>query len=181
MAKKDDHKTEIHNETDVTIENEVTQSVSGASDEQLAELTLDIQRLQADFQNYKRRSETEKGELLDFAKSKIVREFLAVRDNFDRELAGRPEGIDSTWAASIDSIRVSFDTVLKNLGVERFESLGQPFDPHMHDAIVMEDGEGAHEVVTEEMQGGYKLGDTILRHSIVKVGRTNDTPKGETK
>lgn len=179
MAKKDDHKTEIHNETEVNIENEVTQTVSSASSEKLIELTADIQRLQADFQNYKRRAEVEKAELLDYAKSRVVRDFLAVRDNFDRELAGRPENIDANWAASIDSIRTSFDSVLKNLGVERFESAGQIFDAHMHDAIVMEDGEGEYEIVTEEMQGGYKLGDTILRHAIVKVGRTNIPPEGD--
>jgi molecular chaperone GrpE len=145
-------------------------------DPRIEELTNDLQRIQADFVNFKRRAEQEKGELLDFAKSRVVRDFLSVRDNFDREVANRPTGIDASWAASIDSIRASFDTVLKNLGVERFESAGQPFDPHMHDAIVMEEGEGAHEVVTEEMQSGYKLGDTVLRHAIVKVGRTDDAP-----
>lgn len=145
-------------------------------DPRIEELTNDLQRIQADFVNFKRRAELEKAELLDFAKSRVVRDFLSVRDNFDRELTNRPEGIDTAWAASIDSIRISFDTVLKNLGVERFESAGQPFDPHMHDAIVMEEGEGTHEVVTEEMQSGYKLGDTVLRHAIVKVGRTDNDP-----
>lgn len=146
-------------------------------DSRMEELTNDLQRIQADFVNFKRRAELEKGELLDFAKSRVVRDFLAVRDSFDREEANRPDDISSTWAASIDSIRASFDTVLKNLGVERFNSVGQPFDPHMHDAIVMEEGEGMHEVITEEMQSGYKLGDTVLRHAIVKVGRTDEAPK----
>ncbi len=150
---------------------------SEALDSRVEELTADLQRIQADFVNFKRRAEQEKGELLDFAKSRVVRDFLSVRDNFDRELANRPADINATWAASIDSIRASFDTVLKNLGVERFDSIGQPFDHHAHDAIVMEEGEGEHEVVTEELQPGYKLGDTVLRHAIVKVGRTDDAPK----
>ena len=181
MAKKDNHKSEVQNNTEATFEADIIQNVTAASNDQVADLTADLQRLQADFANYKRRAETEKAELLDFAKSRVVRDFLTVRDNFDREFAGRPEGIDPAWAASIDSIRISFDTVLKNLGVERFDSVGQPFDPHMHDAIVMEDGEGEHEVVSEEMQGGYKLGDSILRHAIVKVGRTNAFTEGESK
>ena len=138
-----------------------------AVDPQVEELTADLQRIQADFVNFKRRTETERGELLDFAKSRVVRDFLAVRDNFDRELANRPQDIDANWAASIDSIRASFDSVLKSLGVERFESVGQPFDPHLHEAI-SSDGNG--EVVTEEMQPGYKLGESVLRHAIVKVG-----------
>lgn len=168
MAKKDSKKNmeEVQVEVDPKIE----------------ELTSDLQRIQADFQNYKRRAEQEKGELLDFAKSRVVRDFLVVRDNFDRELANRPSDVNGTpWAGSIDSIRTSFDTVLKNLGVKRFESAGQPFDPHMHDAIVMEEGEGTHEVVTEEMQPGYKLGENVLRHAIVKVGHTDEDPQGETK
>jgi molecular chaperone GrpE len=141
-------------------------------DERIEELTQDLQRVQADFVNYKRRAETEKSELLDFAKSRVVKEFLAVRDNFDRELASRPAEVDAEWAKSIDNIRAGFDAVLKTLGVERFESVGQTFDPHLHEAIAMDEGEGAHEVVTDELQAGYKQGDQILRHAMVKVGKT---------
>ncbi len=103
-----------------------------------------------------------------------MRDFLAVRDNFDRELANRPQDVDAEWAKSIDSIRAGFDSVLKNLGVERFASVGQPFDPHLHEAIAMDDngGDGTHEVVTEELQAGYKLGDEVLRHAMVRVGKT---------
>ena len=143
-----------------------------AKDERLEELTQDLQRVQADFVNYKRRAEAEKAELLDFAKSRVVREFLAVRDNFDRELANRPASVDAEWAKSIDSIRAGFDTVLKSLGVERFASVGEAFDPHLHEAIAVDEGDGTREVVTDELQAGYKLGDQILRHAMVKVGKT---------
>jgi molecular chaperone GrpE len=164
MAKKDDHKAEIHTETQVTIENEVTQTISG---DQVAELTGDLQRLQADFMNYKRRSEEEKGELLTFTISRVMRELLPVRDNFDRELANRPEGLNPVWAASIDSIRAQFDSSLKGLRVERFDSVGQDFDPHLHEAVA---SEGSGEVVIEELQAGYKLGDAVIRPAMVKVG-----------
>ncbi len=137
----------------------------------LDELTADLQRVQAEFVNYKRRSDEEKAEVMNFAKAKIAREFLTVRDTLDQELAHRPKDVDATWAASIDAIRNQFDAVLKNLGVERFESVGQPFDHHRHDAVMMEDGEGTEEVVTEELQPGYQMGETVLRHAMVKVGR----------
>jgi len=143
-----------------------------AKDERIEELTVDLQRIQADFVNYKRRAEAEKAELLDFAKTRVVRDFLAVRDNFDRELANRPKEVDAEWAKSIDSIRAGFDAIMKNLGVERFESVGQTFDPNLHEAIAMDEGDGSHEVVTDELQAGYKLGDQVLRHAMVKVGRT---------
>lgn len=142
-------------------------ATSGDADERVAELTADLQRVQAEFQNYKRRSDGEKSEVFDFAKAKVVREFLATRDSFDQELAHRPADVDPTWGASIDAIRAQFDKSLAVMGVERFESVGQPFDPHLHEAVSMDGGD---EVVTEELQAGYKLGDTILRHAVVKVG-----------
>ena len=115
--------------------------------------------------------------MLDFAKGRVVRDFLAVRDNFDRELASRPAGVDAAWAASIDQIRSGFDGVLKSLGVERFASVGHGFDPHLHEAITMDDGEGTEAVVTDELQAGYKLGDRVLRHAMVRVGHSREPGK----
>lgn len=172
-------------QTEVHVETSSTQSASAAAqaipsdDERVQELTTDLQRLQAEFINYKRRAEAERAEVLDFAKNRIVREFLAVRDSFDQEQAHRPATADAAWAKSIDAIRLQFDQVLKALGVERFESKGQPFDPHYHEAIAMDGGEGDQEVVSEELQAGYKLGDTILRHAMVKVGKTAAGPTPE--
>ena len=145
------------------------------------ELTADMQRVQADFVNYKRRAEAEKAELLDFAKGRVIRDFLAVRDNFDRELASRPPGVDGDWAKSIDQIRTGFDSVLRVLGAERFDSVGQGFDPHLHEAITMDESEGTEAVVTDELQAGYKLGDRVLRHAMVRVGYKEllDNDKGE--
>jgi molecular chaperone GrpE len=172
-------RTEVHVETSSSqsassqfASSDAQSGSDDAGDERVQELTADLQRLQAEFMNYKRRAEAERAEVLDFAKNRIVREFLTVRDSFDQEQAHRPATADATWAKSIDAIRLQFDQVLKALGVERFESQGQPFDPHLHEAVAMEDGEGDHEVVAEELQAGYKLGATILRHAIVKVGKT---------
>jgi molecular chaperone GrpE len=146
-------------------------------DTRVDDLTADLMRVQADFSNFRRRAEEEKGQLMNFATGRLVREFLTVRDNFDRESANRPADVaGSAWAGSIDSIARQFDVVLKNLGVEKFESVGHEFDPHRHEAVAMEEGDGKHEVVIEEMQAGYQLGDQVLRHAIVKVGKS-DKPK----
>jgi len=144
--------------------------------QKIDELTADLKRVQAEFINYRRRAEAEKADLLDFAKNRVVREFLAVRDSFDMELAHRPKEADLAWAKSIDAIRTQFDQVMQGLGVTKFESQGQSFDPHMHEAVVMDEGEGEHEVVTEELRPGYKLGNTVLRHAVVKVGRSGQAP-----
>jgi molecular chaperone GrpE len=121
-------------------------------------------------------AEAERTDLMALAKNRVVREFLAVRDSFDQEAAHRPKNADPAWAKTIDAIRTQFDQVLATLGVARFESKGQSFDPHLHDAIATEGGEGDHEVVIEELQPGYKLGDQVLRHAVVKVGNTKEGP-----
>lgn len=169
-AKKILDDMENSSQTEVNVQMHSEQSVSSpqSSDQaRVEELTADLQRVQAEFQNYKRRSDSEKAEVFDFAKAKVVREFLATRDSFDQELNHRPADINPEWARSIDAIRAQFDKSLGTLGVERFESVGQPFDPHLHEAISMDGGD---EVVVEELQAGYKLGPTILRHAMVKVG-----------
>ncbi|MDF2460704.1 MAG: grpE [Candidatus Saccharibacteria bacterium] len=170
MAKK--HDDQHQSKTEVHVETHTESHAESGTDDRVAELTADLQRVQAEFVNYRRRAEAEKAEVLDFAKTRVVREFLKVRDSFDAEQAHRPEHADPAWAKTIDAIRTQFDQVLTTLGVERFESKGQPFDPHRHEALAMEDGEGDHEVVVEELQPGYKMGDTILRHAMVKVGRS---------
>src|SRR5438045_2321802 len=99
--------------TEVNVESHSEQTVSSGSagdqPDEVAHLTADLQRLQAEFANYKRRAETERADMIDFAKSRVIREFLTVRDSFDSELAHRPASIDAAWAASIDAIRAQFD------------------------------------------------------------------------
>lgn len=183
MAKKsDDQQQTNHNHTEVHVETESEQTVTtgdvdqtqdqpAAQDDRVAELTADLQRLQAEFQNYRRRAEADRADLMSLATTRVVREFLAVRDSFDAEAQHRPESANPAWAKSIDAIRTQFDQILATLGVTRFESLGQTFDPHRHEAVAT-DGDGT--TVTEELQPGYELADRILRPAIVKVG---DKPK----
>ena len=166
--------------TEVNVETHSESTAAGGSvgtgDQQarIDELTADLQRVQAEFINFRRRAEQERSEIMAFATSRVIRELLVVRDSFDQELAHRPAKMDAAWAASIDSIRAQFDKSLKSLGVERFDSVGHAFDPHRHEAITMEDGDGAHEVVVDELQPGYAMGETVLRHAMVKVGHSDE-------
>ncbi|MBW4061766.1 nucleotide exchange factor GrpE [Candidatus Saccharibacteria bacterium] len=183
MAKKDDTSSQDveqtqESTTEVHVETSSEQHVDGGEvvDERIDELTGDLKRVQAEFVNFRRRADEEKTEMMRYATGRIAREFLTVRDSFDAELKHRPAGVDAKWAASIDSIRAQFDKTMTTLGVERFESTGHAFDPHRHEAIAMEEGTGDHEVVTEELQPGYSLGEQVLRHAIVKVGKTDTAP-----
>src|SRR5438105_403554 len=97
MAKKDqshDSQTEVHVETHTESHASTGAASQAPSDDQVTELTADLQRLQAEFANYKRRAEAERSEVIDFAKARVAREFLAVRDSFDAELAHRPASAD---------------------------------------------------------------------------------------
>ena len=189
MSKKDSQsqsnhdETEIHNEShnEVHVETHTESHVSAGSaptaddaQDRINELTADLQRVQAEFVNYRRRADAEKADVLDFAKARIARDFLTVRDSFDAEAAHRPVGADPDWAKSIDAIRTQFDQVLSGLGVVRFESTGQPFDPHLHNAVAMDDSAGpGPEIVIAELQPGYKLGDAVIRPAMVKVGHAH--------
>jgi molecular chaperone GrpE len=136
------------------------------------ELTHDLQRLQAEFLNYKRREGEAKAELLDMAKQEVVIQVLPLLDNIDRALNHRPEELaQNAWANGVEQVGKQAADTLAKLGVTKIESIGHPFDHNLHEAIGFEDGEGEHEIISEELQPGYRMGDRIIRHAIVKVGK----------
>lgn len=145
------------------------------------ELTHDLQRLQAEFLNYKRRESEAKSELMDMAKREVILQLLPLLDNIDRALAHRPQELsDNAWANGVEQVGKQVPESLKKLGVERIESMGQPFDHNLHEAIAYEEGEGNTEIVVAELQPGYKVGDKVLRHAMVKVGKIDSkTQEGE--
>jgi molecular chaperone GrpE len=144
---------------------------------EVAQLTADLQRLQAEFMNFRRRSEESRAEILDLARQDVVLHLLPLLDNIDRALAHRPDELKNhPWASGVEQIAKQAAESLKELGVERIKSVGQPFDPHLHEAISLEGGGGPHEVVTAELQPGYKLGDKVIRHAMVKVGYSEHPP-----
>ena len=128
-----------------------------------------MQRLQAEFANYKRREQEAKAEIADFATQQVVINLLPLFDNLDRALGHQPEELkDNAWAAGVEQVSRQVGDALKALGVERIQSVGEPFDHNLHEAV-SHDGEG--EVVIEELQPGYKMGDRVIRHAMVKVGK----------
>jgi molecular chaperone GrpE len=142
--------------------------------ERIDELTGDLQRLQAEFINYKRREAEAKAEITDFATNQVIKELLPLFDNIDRALSHCPDELkDNDWAKGVVAVGRQVEDVLRILGVEKINSLGQPFNHHLHEAISMEDGEGEYEVVIEELQPGYRMGGKVIRHAMVKVGKTN--------
>jgi molecular chaperone GrpE len=137
--------------------------------QQLASLTEALQRERADSENIRRRHEADITGLKDMVKASVVRELLPVIDNFGRANKHVPKDLaKNDFVKGIQSIVSQFEKTLKSMGVERIKTVGEKFDPHQHEAISVE-GDGPVEVVCEELQPGYRLGDEIIRHAIVKV------------
>lgn len=128
-------------------------------------------RVQADYDNFRRRTVKEKEELAQYATSKLVTELLPVLDNFERALATAPAGADSeAFAKGVNMIFRQLEGVLKTEGLTAMETVGQPFNPEYHQAIMQVESEEHEEgIVTEEVQKGYLLKNKVLRPAMVKV------------
>lgn len=139
-------------------------------EQQIADLTDALQRERADAMNVRRRSEEERAKMANFYKSLVVRELLATIDNFERALKHIPKELEKdAYIKGIQGVVKQFEDALTKIGVKRIKTVGEPFDPNYHEAVSMEDGDGNHEVVSEELQAGYIIGDEVLRHAMVKV------------
>jgi molecular chaperone GrpE len=165
---------------DAPIEDQQTEDREQQQDDQLQqtgdraeELTADLQRLQAEFVNFRRRADQDRSAILDLAKQDAILQLLPVLDNIGRALTHIPDDLtDNAWAKGVGHIAKQADETLKSMGLTKIEALGEPFDPNLHEAI---GGEG--ETVVEELQPGYKLGDKVIRHAMVRVGNDENEAK----
>ncbi|HEY1085672.1 MAG TPA: nucleotide exchange factor GrpE [Candidatus Saccharimonadales bacterium] len=146
------------------------------AEQQLAELTLDLQRTRADFENYRKRVEQEKTAARASGQAAAILKLLPTIDNIERAIAHAPSDIaDHAWVQGIVNLTKQLDKSLDGLGLKRIEATaGTAFNPELHEAIQFdEDAEGDKEVIAEELQAGYALNGQPIRHSMVKVTRTN--------
>lgn len=138
-------------------------------EQDLGELTADLQRVQADFINYRARMEEDKQRVITGAKAATIMKLLPVIDNIELAVAHIPAELeDDQWAKGVSSLGKNLEKSLAELGLTRIAAKGQPFDPNLHEAISAE-GEGDHEVVADELRAGYMLDGQVVRHSLVKV------------
>jgi molecular chaperone GrpE len=136
-----------------------------------------LARLQAEFENYRKRNAREQAEFREYAVADAVKNFLPVLDNFDLALRSQKEASDQALRSGIELIRKQMEDALTRLGVQAIPTQGQTFDPRVHEAIEMvESRDHADHEVIEELQRGYKLKDRLLRPAMVRVA-TNPTKK----
>lgn len=128
------------------------------------------QRAQADFVNYKKRAEQEKKEMVEFANSGLILNLLTIMDDLERAFVSLPSRLSkSSWIEGIKLVYNKFRTILEAQGLTEIDAKGKPFDPHLHEAVMHQEGE--EDIVVEEIQKGYKLKNRVLRPSKVIVGK----------
>ncbi len=128
------------------------------------------QRATADLANYRKRVEHEKQETSAFANAQIISSLLPALDDFARAFDTiDPKFKNETWVEGMRLIHRKLQAVLEAQGVQVIPTVGQPFDPNFHEAVMEIDGEQGK--VISEMAKGYKLKDKVLRPAIVAVGR----------
>lgn len=141
-------------------------------EQRVGELTLDLQRTRADFENYRKRVDAEKAAARAAGQSSAVLKLLPVVDNIERAIAYTPEDLkDHAWVQSVSNLVKNLEKSLESLDVKRIDAKpGTAFNPELHEAIQFdEDATGETEVISEELQAGYLQGDSVIRHAMVKV------------
>ena len=136
------------------------------------------QRAQADFINYKRRTEQDKNEISQFARTTLILDLLPALDDLERAFAAIPPRLaKASWVDGIRLIWNKLQTILEVQGLSEIKAVGEPFDPHLHEAVRQD--RGREGVVIEEVQKGYKFRDKIIRPSKVIVGSGEEESEKE--
>lgn len=138
-------------------------------DEKIEELTDQLKRQMAEFDNYRKRTEKEKASMYVIGAKDIVEKMLPIVDSFERGLATVSDSEDP-FAQGMEKVYKQLMTAFDEMGVKPIEAVGQEFNPDFHNAVMhVEDEELGENVVAEEFQKGYLYKDTVIRHSMVKV------------
>lgn len=135
-----------------------------------AQLNEAMLRERADAMNVRKRAEDDRVKMSGYYKAMVVKELLPTIDNFERALKSLPKELENNnYIKGIEKIVKQFATTLNKLGVERIKTVGEVFNPELHEAVTMEEGDGTQEIVSEELQSGYIMGNEVIRHAMVRV------------
>jgi molecular chaperone GrpE len=171
---------ELHEETDETEESGAEEQ---APEQDFSDLVKELEEVrqhvlyaQAETQNVRRRLEQEKQNVAAYAATGFARDVLSVKDNLDRALGAIPEDLrqDERMKALIAGIEATgreLDTVFQRNGITRVEAMGQPLDPHRHQAMLEVPSDAEPGTIVQEMQAGYMIKDRLLRPAMVGVAR----------
>lgn len=169
----EENKENLTEEKETAETEEVAEEVSPLEEAQkLADEFKDkFLRVSAEYENFRKRTQKEKESLYADGKAACAQSFLPLADNMDRAMeAAKAENPESPIVKGMEMIFRQFEDILKSLSIEEIPSVGQEFNPEFHNAVMhIEDDEAEANIIVEEFQKGYKMGDKVLRHSMVKV------------
>jgi len=162
---------------------EVPHGPPGSLEEQLDALRVEKeeqlrgwQRTQADFVNYRRRTEQERADLIRSAEASLIHDVLPILDDLERAMVSLPADLRGlTWVDGILLIERKLAAILDQHGLKPIEALGTEFDPNEHEAVLRDGEPGEATMVTAELQRGYRLHDRVLRPTLVKVGPASNS------
>ncbi len=139
--------------------------------DQVKELTESLQRLQAEFENYKKRTDKQNQEFIKFANKELILKLLPLLDNFELALKNIG-GNKNEFVKGVELIFSQFIEILEQQGLTKINSMGNEFDPHVHEALMQgNDKEKKDNEIIEEFQKGYMLNEQVIRHTKVKVNK----------
>lgn len=132
----------------------------------------DLQRMAADFANYRKRNEAERLDFAKYAKADLITRLLDVLDGYDRALGSMPDDVKGQpWVEGMWLLERKFRSILESEGLEPIDSLGKPFDPYLHEAIAHVESDKPEGTVIEEHQKAYRLYDRVIRPALVSVAK----------
>lgn len=143
------------------------------AEKQAKEYYEHLQRLQAEFDNFRKRTQKEKEETVKYAAERVIEAMLPILDNFNRAMLASENHQDfAAFVQGMELILRQMQSVLAKEGLKEIEAIGQLFDPNLHEAVLQIDSqEHPENTVVEELQKGYYLKEKVLRPSMVKVSR----------
>jgi molecular chaperone GrpE len=148
-----------------------TEAKPATPDENLAAL----QRMAADFSNYRKRNDAERVEFAKFAKADLIAKLIDILDAYDRALATIPEELKtSAWVEGMWLIERKLRQILEAEGLQAIDSLGKPFDPYQHDAVAHIESDEPEGTVIKEHQKAYRLHDRVIRPAMVTVAKKRE-------
>ncbi len=137
---------------------------------ELDEMTNLLKRNQAEFDNFRKRTESERKELIETANKLLIAKCLPLLDSF--ELAFQNKDKNEEFIKGMELIFSQFFQILEDEGLKKIDTSDKKFDPYFHEALLTENNEDKdNEVILEDLQNGYLLGDKVLRHSKVKINK----------
>ncbi|MBI2147098.1 nucleotide exchange factor GrpE [Candidatus Woesearchaeota archaeon] len=152
---------------------DTTQTIAGLTRAN-ADLTTTLKHLQADFENYKKRVDRDQEEYKKFAAKNIIANILPIMDTFDQALREiKPEDKKKEFVKGIELLYAQLYSFLESCGVKKMQSIGMPYNPLSHEALLAEEAKDAAQKnkVIEEFQPGYLMHGKVIRHAKVKIGR----------